>query len=114
VVVSHDIDKENHSYMWKVIFEDGDEGDYDIKELRRLICTDPLEVKILSAAIDPFECAPELALGKPVHKIYRGMLFGGTVQDFDIDAATGEQIWGALYSDGDRVDYNLNELRALL
>jgi hypothetical protein len=114
VVVSHDIDKENHFCMWKVIFEDGDEGDCDIKELLRVICTDPSEVKILSAAIGPFECAPELALGKPVHKMYKGMLFGGTVQDFELDAATGEQIWGVLYSDGDRADYNLNELRVLM
>ena len=98
----------------RLFFEDGDEGDCDIKELRRVICTDPSEVKILSAAIDPFGCAPELALGKPVHKMYKGILFGGTVQDFELDAATGEQIWGVLYSDGDRADYNLNELRALM
>ena len=46
--------------------------------------------------------------------MYKGMLFGGTVQDFELDAATGEQIWGVLYSDGDRADYNLIELRALM
>ena len=59
MVVSHDMDKENYSCKWKVIFEDGDEGDYDIKELRRVVCTDPSEVKTLSAAIGPFEHAPE-------------------------------------------------------
>jgi hypothetical protein len=62
MVVSHDIDKENHSYTWKVIFEDGDQGGYDIHELRRVICTGPSDIKGLTAATDPFKCAPELAL----------------------------------------------------
>jgi hypothetical protein len=67
----------------------------------------------MPAAIDTFDCAPELALGKPVHKACGGMLFGGEVQDFEIDAATGMQIWGVLCSDGDRADCSLQELRVL-
>ena len=38
VVVAWDLDKDTNELIWRVSFDDGDEGDYNARELQKIMC----------------------------------------------------------------------------
>jgi hypothetical protein len=113
VVSDWDEDADNYCTMWRISYEDGDVEDCNWKELKPILC--PLEDdKYMRNIIDPYECAPAMAMRKTVAKTYGGTTYYGEVCGFDIDAARNEQIWQVQYTDGDVSDYNITELREIL
>jgi hypothetical protein len=67
----------------------------------------------MRSMIDPRECAPSVALQKPVGKNYNGTTCFGVVTGCDVDMEN-EQTWQAQCNDGDISDYNVKELRCIL
>ena len=43
-VTAADRDEETNEIIWAVCFDDGDSGDYNERELRRIVCEDQLQV----------------------------------------------------------------------
>ena len=110
---AHDEDADNYCTIWTVSYEDGDSEDCNWKELQPILC--PLdEEHYMRSIIDPYECAPAMALRKTVAKIFDGATYYGVVCGYDVDVETNEQIWQVQYNDGDVSDYNIQELRAIL
>jgi hypothetical protein len=113
IVTAHDEDAYNYCTMWTVSHEDGDTEDFNWKELQPILC--PLdEENYMRNIIDPYECAPVMALHKTVAKIFGGATYYGVVCGHDVDVATNEQIWQVQCNDGDVSDYNVQELRVIL
>ena len=53
---------------------------------------------------------PEMLLGETFTKKFGPTQHSGTITDYDTDVATGDVIWRVNFEDGDRGDYNLQEL----
>ena len=105
-------DADNYCNIWRVEYEDGDFEDCSWKELECVLCPTE-EEPYMRSIIDPYECAPSMALQKPVGKIYNGTMYFGVVTGYDVDMAN-EQMWQVQYNDGDISDYNIKELRRIL
>ena len=57
---------------------------------------------------------PQILLGCAVEKQFGQKWHGGEIVYCDIDADTSEVIWEVLFDNGDRADYNYNQLDKVL
>jgi hypothetical protein len=105
-VIGHDTDEATNQQIWRVRYSDGDEGDYNAAELERIIIDEDDQLQLAERRLE----RPDLLLGSKFFWPYGGRLYSGIIIDHDEDAATGEAIWGVLFDDGDRADFNLADI----
>jgi hypothetical protein len=104
--------------MWEVLYDDGDEEDFNARQLKRVLCaagdTEIYSTRGLVATSDPLNHNPAIAVGKTVTKMYGAALHFGVVTGFGTEEHTGDLTWRVACNDGDEADYNLTELHCIL
>ena len=112
VIVDTDEDSETGDQIWGVKYDDGETADYTRREIKKMMIT---EEKVPSTTTRiATNKSPPPQTGRNVAKWFDGKRHKGVVEDMDIDAENGEQIWRVVYEDGDESDYNKNELQQMI
>jgi hypothetical protein len=105
-ITSYDLDVATTQTIWRVKYDDGDMGDYNEKELMAMLIDDNDALELAARRIE----RPQILLGHRFKHNFGADTFTGTIMDHDEDKATGDIIWGVQFDDGDRSDFNLQEI----
>ena len=107
-IISYDVDEATMDTIWHVKYSDGDDEDYNAKEVTRVLVDEQDQLEAAERRLEQ----PRLLLGSRFGKQFQGRVHLGTIIDHDEDEQTGDVIWGVQFDDGDREDCNLIEITA--
>jgi hypothetical protein len=106
VITQRDRDEATNEDIWLVEYADGDASDYNLSELKEILISecDALATANLRLA------QPNILVGCKFHKYFGDKLHEGNIISHDEDSATGNIIWEVHFNDGDRADYDIQQI----
>jgi hypothetical protein len=105
-IVNCDIDVATMEPIWRVQYDDGDSADYNEKEVKAILVDKEDTLETAARRLQ----RPQILIGSSFQKSFRGEPHFGIITNHDEDSATGDIIWGVQFEDGDKGDYNLQEI----